>query len=583
MTDPAPLPDTISARIHPGAIDRVTRFFANSLSQTFTELLQNARRSGASRFDVTTRALPGDTILITVTDDGHGIADPAVLLSFGESGWNAGMAKREDPAGMGIYALSKRGCTISSRPATAGTAPMPAWQAELVPDSFLGKHQPRILPCDDAPRPAGTVISFHASEDPDAIEKAISASARHCPLSVTFNGNPVEYESFLDDALHIEHWHGIRFGVVKEKWHSYQAPDLNFHGLTIQVGLPSIQTLDGTTWQTMADIDSCPELELVLPARTQAVESPFLDRMRLAARHAIYRAMSNSDPAPALCHKNYAEARELGIDIPPAPAVLRSWRPAVADSDNWCASGLLQRTRTQTLVVSFDPDPHHAQSLWRAANASGIGVRFCDSDSRLEGYDWYDRLSRITGMRIDVTNEGETHTLDAAGSALTQTGADTTDVTFHDSPDRPDAIALHLDVHHLAKERDHIAVPADMVMHGEAWTYLDDTQPLVTKESSIEPHELAEILVHAYFCPSDDSAADSYETQKTAFELDARHIAVTMLASEEEARRQTIAAVVDREIRWLIPKDHDVSISLRSGNVHVQLHAQTPPPEGAPA
>ena len=583
MSEPNTLPDTISARIHPGAIDRVTRFFANSLSQTFTELLQNARRSNATSFDVTTLDSPEDTILITVTDDGHGIADPAVLLSFGESGWNRSMAKREDPAGMGVYALSKRGCTILSRPSTAGTAPMPGWKVELNPDSFLGKDRPRILPCKDAPLPSGTAIAFTASEELNAIEKAITASARHCPLAVSFNGEPVEHEFFLDDALHSEQWHGIRFGVVKERWHSYQAPDLNFHGLTINVGLPSIQSLDGATWQAMADVESCPELQLVLPARTQAVESPFLDGMRLAARHTIYRAMYQSDPAPALCHKHYAEARQLGIDIPPAPAILRSWRPDIADSDNCFASGQRQPIHSQTLLLPFDPEPHHAQSLWRAANAEGIALRFCDSDSRLEGYDWYDRLPRVTGMLIAVTNEGETHPVDAAGTALTETDADTTDVTFHDSPDRPDAIAFHLDVHHPGKERERITIPADMVLYGEAWTYLDNIELLVTKNSSIEPHELAELLVHAYFCPSDDADSDSYETQKTGFEQDALHIAVTMLASEQEARRQTIAAVVDREIRWLIPKDHDVSISLRSGNVHVQLDAQTPAPEGASA
>ena len=36
---------------------------------------------------------------------------------------------------------------------------------------------------------------------------------------------------------------------------------------------------------------NCPGLELVLPARKEAVETPFLEEMREAARTAVYRAM----------------------------------------------------------------------------------------------------------------------------------------------------------------------------------------------------------------------------------------------------------------------------------------------------
>ena len=36
MTDPSHLPATIRARVHDGAIDRVTRFFDAGLAQAFT-------------------------------------------------------------------------------------------------------------------------------------------------------------------------------------------------------------------------------------------------------------------------------------------------------------------------------------------------------------------------------------------------------------------------------------------------------------------------------------------------------------------------------------------------------------------
>ena len=56
-------------------------------------------------------------------------------------------------------------------------------------------------------------------------------------------------------------------------------------------------------------------------------------------------------------------------------------------------------------------------------------------------------------------------------------------------------------------------------------------------ESAIEPAELAGILRDAFFSPSDESDADSWETQRTRFEEEAMHVALSLLCSEEEARK----------------------------------------------
>ena len=107
MTDRSRFPASIRARVHDGAIDRVTRFFNATLADAFVELIQNARRAGATRIQVLTDTFPeaegSVSIRVTVTDDGNGIANPAVLLSFGESGWDEDTARREDPAGIGVY------------------------------------------------------------------------------------------------------------------------------------------------------------------------------------------------------------------------------------------------------------------------------------------------------------------------------------------------------------------------------------------------------------------------------------------------------------------------------------------------
>ena len=74
-----------------------------------------------------------------------------------------------------------------------------------------------------------------------------------------------------------------------------------------------------------------------------------------------------------------------------------------------------------------------------------------------------------------------------------------------------------------------------------------------------------------FFSPSDDAAADAWETQSVRFDEEALHIALKLLSSEDEARRRTIAQAVWREILWLMPKDRAVDIAIRNGDVAVTL------------
>ena len=132
---------TIRARVGDSAIDKVTRLFSAGLADIFTETLQNSRRGGANRVAATIEQ-DGDTTRVTLADDGVGIADPAVLLTFGESGWKDGIAEAEDPAGFGLLALSRRGCTLRWR--VPGQDPSPGCRLVLEPAHF---PRPRCGPC----------------------------------------------------------------------------------------------------------------------------------------------------------------------------------------------------------------------------------------------------------------------------------------------------------------------------------------------------------------------------------------------------------------------------------------------------
>ena len=564
---------TIHARIHDSALKRVTRTFSATLADIFTETLQNARRAGATRVNVVLGdPEPDGGTSVTVLDDGAGIADPAVLLSFGENGWTGDLVAREDAAGMGMLSLARRGCAVSSRPRAPGEAP--GWTADLEPAHFLGEAPAKVRADAGAPLPHGTAVRFHASpgESAETIRRALGTAALHYPLPVLWgraDQSPRDAEAlprraFLDGAVHAQPWRGLALGVFRNRrpHPGRHEPDANFHGLTLNLRLPGAESVHGAQFTAAADVEDCPELELVLPARKEAVETPFLEELRAAARLAIYRAMA-ADPDPRPAYEDWRRAADAGIGITPPPSELRPWRPAVADIDNWREVPKPKAVGDDALIVDCDPEPPEAQAFWRAAQRNGLAQRLFEPDRRLGGYGWYDALARIAALRTEVTGDGRTRTLDAHEMPERKHPPKAP------LPERPDAIRLRLAVRAGTGPAGSIDLPADAAFAGEAWGWVGDALPLVTADSDLEPHELAELLRDAFFCPSDDAGADSWDRQRTDFEAEALHIATRLLVSDDEARRRSIADAVRRDLFWLIPKDRGVDIAVRGGRVAV--------------
>ena len=573
---------TIRARIHETAVKRVTRIYAATAAEILAEILQNSRRAGATRVSISVAGPAAGTgeapHTVTISDDGAGIADPSVLLSFGENGWDDALVRREDAAGFGFASLARRNCAVSSRPRSSSGGNLPGWCVALVPEHFLGEANAEVHPDDQAPYPCGTAISFQATESAAAIRNAAENAARHYPLPVIFENRTEDStdgeaaaedlprRAFLDGAVHAEPWRGLVFGVFRNRHSGYRDPDLSFFGLTLPVRLPSVETVHGPTWSVLADVADCPDLELVLPARKEAVENAFLKEMREAARLAIYRAMA-ADPNPRPTFEDWTRARDAGIEIPPPPAVLRPWRPSVANVDDWRDPPKLTATAEDALVMDGDPEPPEAQALWRAAERADAASRLFEADRRLEGYGWYDELDRTTGIAVEVVLDGKRHALDDA-PLPERTGPTATAL-----PPRPEAVRIEIAVRTADGPPDTLRLPADLAFAGEAWSWLDDAVPLVTAESALQPHELAALLRNGFFSPSDDAGADSYETQLDRFDEDALHLATRLLLSDDDACRQSIAEAVRRQLMWFCPQGRTVEISVCRPDVTVTLAA----------
>ena len=553
-----PLPDTIRASIHQEAIDKVSRFFNASFEDALNELLQNARRSHATKVDITI-----DDGHVTVSDDGDGISDPATLLSFGQSRWDTATTDREDPAGMGIYALANCGATIASQTRDPRA---PAWQVILNSDHFNGNAEAPIHLLPASYHPPGTTVSFVMA---DANQTQVANAARHYPLPVTCNGELMQQANFLADARYVTGWQGIRIGVFRDAhnqshlWSQYNRRGrINFHGLNIKDnGLPVVEAIDDT-WYVKLDIIDCPQLKLVLPARHQVVQTEFVPHLRIACQHAIFSAMMAQDTPPDLPFKQYATARTMGFDYPQASAKLKPWESVTHNPWFWGRQTRQVRNEIDPkAAIVIGPEvvePPDVFTLERAFTNASIIKNVWQADSRLAGYPWYDALTFVENVHVvATTNDVEQNITEVREQAYPN------DVVDLDS-DRPDRITFHVHTRR-GDEQDQLQIDGDLAFANYEYCEGDDVLPLVTRDSMLTPQQLTQLMMYTLFEPSDDPSCDSAETQEQRWHDEYLHIATAMLETPRAATLNTMARAIDAHVRYLVPPGHSAEIIIEPG------------------
>ena len=526
-------PRTIRASVHQDAISKVPDFFNASLRDILNELLQNSRRSGATKVDVT---LQNDRV--TVADDGQGIDDPQTLLDFGRSQWDQQLTRSEHPAGMGLYALAR----LDSVRIRSKTEDGLAWAVWLSTANFTGQEPAHVDRIYSRVR-RGTTVTFRF---PGATTGVIEACARYYPLPTTLNGESLKRQDFLEKAVHLEEWEGLRIGVNRNSQHN-----LNFHGVVVQEpDLPSVPTVQGA-WHAAVDVTGCPGLSLTLPARRELVETAFTQEMRQACRAAIYRAIQNHPEPVDLPKKEHEQAASLGVRLPEARRFLEPWQPQHADPDGCREYKARQHVGTDALLMQAGHLPVPDQvSLARAAGENGDDARMMQPDPDMAGYGWYDRLARMTGLSITVADEDGEHNLRQLRARKESAGTG-----------RPDSIRLTLHGRNPQGKLS-LAMDTDLAFENSSETFAEDNRPLVTKDSSLEAHELASLLNDAYFVPWDDAEADSYETQQERHTDKSLKIATALLHSEEEAATAAITSALYRHVLHEVPSGMEAAITI---------------------
>ena len=543
-------PREIRADIHHDAIDRVSRFFNATVRDCLNEIMQNSRRAGATGVVITTNAAGR----ISVTDDGSGIADPQSLLSFGLSDWSETTSNSEDPAGMGVYALARmRDITITSHcPATGA-----AWQVELDEEIFSGARAGTVQPINPADIAPGTTVAFTTNSESrySYLEEEAKRAARFYPLPVTINGHDAEQKDFLADCSYIEEWQGLRIGVKNQRRH-YGEPGINFHGVTIEDQINCHMITRRKDWQTMTDVVDAPQMELTLPARKDVVKNDFIDALQTACRRATYRAMAQSETVVEISFRQQKEAAELGVTLPTPPSRLHAWQPNMADRErmDYHPDERRNDVLADSIRVEAATEAREDLTLAIALEDSEIIRRMYSADSQMSGFVWYEEMTVLDRIEtvLHMPDGSEINLFDEDSSSEDQPAED---------PER---------IVHQLRFRDKDGHVTWLEVEGKIALWYDedgyeglDYRPMIAKGQTIEVEQLTELLVDAYLTYSDDSSADSRETQTEYFRNEARQLALQTLLNEKEAISATLKAAVNTHVRHRLPSGWNAVIYLQ--------------------
>ena len=228
-------PETkLRASINGLAMKKVTRFFNATTEAIIGEMLQNARRAGATKVRI--RIKPKT---ITMDDNGVGIAEPSQLLEFGSSGWSDQRTRAEDPAGMGFFSLARRNAEVESWPRNGAGG----WRICLEPKHFTGEAEASVTgaTAENGPRPSGTRVTFEHNENVDTVGNEIRKLCRHYPVPVVMDDEAVLQGHFLKDAVYKETADGVEIGVFRSaSAYGVHLSVVNFHGHVIGNGAPVV-------------------------------------------------------------------------------------------------------------------------------------------------------------------------------------------------------------------------------------------------------------------------------------------------------------------------------------------------------
>lgn len=179
---------TTQLSVNPEKLINNLRFSFTQSTTVLGELMQNARRAGATFVSF---EYVEDTRTLTVCDDGCGIACLKTLLTVAESGWDVDVIEREHPFGLGflsaIFACDAISVDSKGGRFSVDTAALLAFQPIA------------IEPVDWQGITRLTLTQF--KPEADQIESQLRRLARGFPIEVRFNGVSLDRPRAVNSTL----------------------------------------------------------------------------------------------------------------------------------------------------------------------------------------------------------------------------------------------------------------------------------------------------------------------------------------------------------------------------------------------
>ena len=557
---------TVRATVSERALQSAPLMFASGLTSILTEMLQNARRAGATEILV---RQDGD--VVSIADDGSGIADPEALLSFGASGWDARTQSAELSAGMGFWSLAARGAHVMTSDGSRG------WNAAISPEAFRGEadisvqHVPGGVP--------GTTVSFRAEgkDGTRGLRDLVASCSRFYPLPVRFAKDDDEPEEltridFLAGAEKVIPFESGRIGIF-EGSHSTRDDTINFFGLVVKTDTAEVRQLYGPSHYAKFDLTSASGVQLALPARTEVVKNDAWAGLLERAETEIYRFLAEQD-GHGLSFESYERGRALGVDLAPARARLKTWSPGCADECITTPEFDTSSSRLQDLppdarvLLAGEPADEHCFAM--ARREEGFFATLFEPEHRYEGYAWYDALPKA-GLSWQVEKgDGVLELPDLSGYSAAKVdglGFDRFPIGENIEEWRsPDRIVALLTTQNGEQEE----VEVGCLVFGESGRTFEGD--VLVGPGGINVGCLADLIERAIFQASDDWEADSWETQHDEFVREAQASAVRALCGEDDAVAEILRVTAEDTVRWHVPKGKVATLTITWESVAVVLH-----------
>jgi hypothetical protein len=538
---------TIQAQVSAATLSKVSRLFNASLTDCLNELLQNARRAESSAVKI----MLTDDCHLVIEDDGIGILDPQTLLTLGESNWSEQMQQQEAPAGMGVFSLSNREVTIRSHD----------WQVHLTPAHFSGEATASVESCEAI---EGTRLSFRITDvETSDFHSSVCQVAQFYPLPVWLNGEALPRQDFLQEAVYVENWHGLRFGL-RRKYQWEGASQINFYGLTLTQTLPSLYC-NSVTLSVRVDVVDCPQLQLVLPARKEVVQNGFWTVLKTFIWTVLYRYVSTL-PSHDLSYVHWRNARALGVQLQAAQAMLPQFTPAVAH--NWERGEPVVITDRSLLIHLDDRACCKQQVFWRAFQQSQLDYDPVAPNQQYVGYSWYDSLPCLSDVRFEIEQEGKVTELEQWRDEEMMT-VDTAISHVH-TTFKVEQIWAIAQITDSSENHQEIRLACDVLVMESLDLYWDEVEqiPVVLSQSAdLSVEDLAKLLEASYFSPSEDFEADSVHTQREDFLEMVYERAAKALLTAEAALQERLTMTAERHLRWIVSSNQRLEIQLVSRGI----------------